>query len=151
MSVPFNQSTDFLKINMQEHDRDAFSIHMSTGDVITTNIVEDSGSRPPSAPPQSKPMDSDTEPPPASFKSEIMEPGSEPHPASSKSNKPQKVSGTGPPPSSPKNTNNGSSSKTSSVLKDYEEPSQQFYVYNKEEEVQIHGYGRPINGAPPET
>ncbi|KAL0218529.1 hypothetical protein P9112_004182 [Eukaryota sp. TZLM1-RC] len=50
-----------------------------------------------------------------------MEPGTEPPPASSKSNKPEKVSGTGPPPSSPKDKNVGSSSETSSVLKDYEE------------------------------
>ncbi|KAL0219714.1 hypothetical protein P9112_005367 [Eukaryota sp. TZLM1-RC] len=49
------------------------------------------------------------------------EPGTEPPPPSSKSNKPEKVSGTGPPPSSPKDKNVGSSSETSSVLKDYEE------------------------------
>ncbi|KAL0211518.1 hypothetical protein P9112_009816 [Eukaryota sp. TZLM1-RC] len=121
MSVPPSQSTDFFKINMQEHARDAFSIHTSTGKVVKTNIDEDSSSRPPSAPSQRKPMESGTEPPPVSSKSDIKVPGSEPPPASSKYNKPQKVSGTGPPPSSPKNTNVGSSSETSSFLKGYEE------------------------------
>ncbi|KAL0218427.1 hypothetical protein P9112_004080 [Eukaryota sp. TZLM1-RC] len=111
MSVPPSQSTDFFKFNMQEHDREAFSIHTSTAEVVKTNIDENSGLRPPSAPPQSKPMESGTEPPP---------PLPKPPPASSESNKPQKVSGTGPPPSSPKNTDVGSSSETSSVLKDYE-------------------------------
>ncbi|KAL0207951.1 hypothetical protein P9112_010538 [Eukaryota sp. TZLM1-RC] len=78
MSVPPSQSTDFFRNMMQKHDRDAYNIYTSTGEVAKSD--EDSGSRPPS--PQGKPMDSGTEPPPAS----------------SKSNKPEKVSGTGPPP-----------------------------------------------------
>ncbi|KAL0208273.1 hypothetical protein P9112_010860 [Eukaryota sp. TZLM1-RC] len=120
MSVPPSQSTDFLKIIMQKHDRDAFSKHTSTGKVVKTNKDEDSGSRPPSTPPQGKLVESGTEPLPASSKSKIMEPGSEPPPISSRSNHPQKISRTGTP-SSPKSTTVGSSSKVSSVLKGYEE------------------------------
>ncbi|KAL0226145.1 hypothetical protein P9112_013469 [Eukaryota sp. TZLM1-RC] len=101
MSVSPRQDTDSFKIFMQQHDRDAYNTFTTIGVEAKS---EDSGSRPPSAPPQEKPM----------------EPGTEPPPASSMSNKPDKVSGTGPPPSSPKE-NVGLSSDTSSVLKDYEE------------------------------
>ncbi|KAL0226810.1 hypothetical protein P9112_014134 [Eukaryota sp. TZLM1-RC] len=104
MSVPSSQNTDTIKINMQEHERDAFSIQSTEGvvrEVAETSIVEDSGSRPFSAPPQGKPMETGTEPTPASSKSNLM---------------PQKGSGTGPPPSSPKNANVGSSSENSTVL-----------------------------------
>ncbi|KAL0205219.1 hypothetical protein P9112_000526 [Eukaryota sp. TZLM1-RC] len=88
MSVLFSQNTDTVNTNMQEHNRDAMSIQtIAVGEVVDTSKVEDSGSRPPSAPPQGKPMETGTEPPPASSKSNLM---------------PQKVSGTGPHPSSPK-------------------------------------------------
>ncbi|KAL0207557.1 hypothetical protein P9112_012185 [Eukaryota sp. TZLM1-RC] len=89
MSVSSSQNTNTVKTNMQEHDRDAISIQTTegvVGKVVETNIVEDSGLRPPSAPPQGKPMETGTKPPPTSSKSKIMEPGSEPPPASSKSN-----------------------------------------------------------------
>ncbi|KAL0224163.1 hypothetical protein P9112_003553 [Eukaryota sp. TZLM1-RC] len=105
MSVSPSHDTDSFKIFMQQYDKDAFSIHTSSGEVVETYIDKDSGLRPPSAPPQSKPM----------------KPGTEPPPASSKSNNPEKVSGMGPPRSSPRDTNVESSSETSSVLKDYEE------------------------------
>ncbi|KAL0223817.1 hypothetical protein P9112_003207 [Eukaryota sp. TZLM1-RC] len=121
MSVSPRQDTDSFEIFMQQYDRDAFSIHTTSGEVVESNKEEDSGSRPPSATPQEKPMEPGTEPPPASSKPKTTEPGTEPPPASSKSNKPEEVSGTGPPPSSPKDKNVGSSSETSSVLKDYEE------------------------------
>ncbi|KAL0214778.1 hypothetical protein P9112_006962 [Eukaryota sp. TZLM1-RC] len=98
MSVSPSQNTDSFKIFMQQHDRDAFSIHTTSGEVSETNKDEDSDSRPPSAPPQSKPMEPGTKPPPAFSKFEITEPGSEPPPTSSKFNKPEKVSGTEPPP-----------------------------------------------------
>ncbi|KAL0210009.1 hypothetical protein P9112_010093 [Eukaryota sp. TZLM1-RC] len=121
MSVSPRPDTDSCQIFMQQYDKDAFSMHTTSVEIVESNEEEDSGSRPPSAPPQEKPMEPGTEPPPASSKPKTMEPGTEPPPASSKSNKPEKVSGTGPPPSSPKDKNVGSSSDTSSVLKDYEE------------------------------
>ncbi|KAL0207704.1 hypothetical protein P9112_012332 [Eukaryota sp. TZLM1-RC] len=92
-----------------KHDRDAFSIQTTervVGEAVKTRIDEDSGSRPPSAPPHGKPMEPSLEIPPASSKSNIM---------------PQKISGTGPPPSSPKNANVGQSTETSTVLRGYEE------------------------------
>ncbi|KAL0215705.1 hypothetical protein P9112_007889 [Eukaryota sp. TZLM1-RC] len=128
MSVLFSQNTDTVKTNMQKHNRNAIGIQtvvVVVGEVVEISKVEDLGSRPTSAPPQGKPMETGTEPPPASSKSKIMESGTEPPPASSKSNlMPQKGSGTGPPPpppSSPKNANVGSSSETSTVLQGYEE------------------------------
>ncbi|KAL0223730.1 hypothetical protein P9112_003120 [Eukaryota sp. TZLM1-RC] len=123
MSVFFSQNTDTITTNIQEHNRDAISIQtLVVGEVVEISKVEDSGLRPPSAPPQGKPMITGTEPPPASSKSKMMESGTEPPPASSKSNlMPQKGSGTGPPPSSPKNANVGSCSETSTVLQGYEE------------------------------
>ncbi|KAL0218868.1 hypothetical protein P9112_004521 [Eukaryota sp. TZLM1-RC] len=100
MSVLFSQNTDTVKTNMQEHNRDAKSIQtVAVGEVVETSKVED-------YPPQGKPMETGMEPPPASSKSNLM---------------PQKGSGTGPPPSSPKNSNVGSSSETSTVLQGYEE------------------------------
>ncbi|KAL0223729.1 hypothetical protein P9112_003119 [Eukaryota sp. TZLM1-RC] len=123
MSVFFSQNTDTITTNIQEHNRDAISIQtLVVGEVVEISKVEDSGLRPPSAPPQGKPMITGTEPPPASSKFKMMESGTEPPPASSKSNlMPQKGSGTGPPPSSPKNANVGSCSETSTVLQGYEE------------------------------
>ncbi|KAL0204799.1 hypothetical protein P9112_000106 [Eukaryota sp. TZLM1-RC] len=124
MSASPRQDTDSCQIfyieQMQQYDRDASSIHTTSVGTEESNKKEDSGSRPPSAPPHEKDMEPGTEPPPASSKSKTTEPGTEPPPASSMSNKPDKVSGTGPPPSSPKE-NVGLSSDTSSVLKDYEE------------------------------
>ncbi|KAL0214213.1 hypothetical protein P9112_006397 [Eukaryota sp. TZLM1-RC] len=108
MSASPRQDTDSSQIfyieQMQQYDRDASSIHTTSVGTEESNKEEDSGSRPPSAPPHEKEMEQGTEPPPAS----------------SMSNKPDKVSGTGPPPSSPKE-NVGLSSDTSSALKDYEE------------------------------
>ncbi|KAL0220079.1 hypothetical protein P9112_005732 [Eukaryota sp. TZLM1-RC] len=100
MSDPLSQSSDTFTTNMQKHNRDAFSIKTTVG-VVKTSIDEDTGSRPPSAPPQDKPMESGSEPPFTSSKSNTM---------------PQKVSGTGPPPYSSRNANVGSSFKTSTVL-----------------------------------
>ncbi|KAL0218490.1 hypothetical protein P9112_004143 [Eukaryota sp. TZLM1-RC] len=104
MSVLFSQNTDTVKTNMQEHNRYTISIQtVVVGEVVETSKVEDSGSRPPSAPPQRKTMETGTEQRPVSSKSKIMEPGSEAPPTSSKSNlMPQKVSETGQHPSSPK-------------------------------------------------
>ncbi|KAL0219500.1 hypothetical protein P9112_005153 [Eukaryota sp. TZLM1-RC] len=108
MSVSPRQDTDCSQIfyirQMQQYDRNALSIHTTSTGTEESNKEEDSGPRPPSAPPHEK----------------DMEPGREPPPASSMSNKPDKVSGTGPSPSSPKE-NAGLSSDTSSALKDYKE------------------------------
>ncbi|KAL0216620.1 hypothetical protein P9112_008804 [Eukaryota sp. TZLM1-RC] len=124
MSVSPCQDTDSSQIfyigQMQQYDRDALSIHTTSVGTEESNEEEDSGSRPPSAPPHEKDMEPGAEPPPTSSKSKTTEPGTEPPPASSMSNKPDKVSGTGPPPSSPKE-NVGLSSDTSSALKNYEE------------------------------
>ncbi|KAL0216595.1 hypothetical protein P9112_008779 [Eukaryota sp. TZLM1-RC] len=87
MSILFSQNTDTVKTNMQEHNRDTTTIQtLVVGEVVETSKFEDSSLRPPSAPPQGKPMEIGTEPPPASSKSKIMEPDLEPPPASSKSN-----------------------------------------------------------------
>ncbi|KAL0218944.1 hypothetical protein P9112_004597 [Eukaryota sp. TZLM1-RC] len=84
-SVLFSQNTDTVKTNMQEDNRDAIGIQtVVVGEVVEISKVEDSDSRPPSAPAQGKPMETGTEPPPTSSKSKIMESGMEPPPASSK-------------------------------------------------------------------
>ncbi|KAL0208875.1 hypothetical protein P9112_011462 [Eukaryota sp. TZLM1-RC] len=92
MSVSPRQDTDSSQIfyirQMQQYDRDALSIHTTSVGTEESNKEEDSGSRPPSAPPHEKDMEPGTEPPPASSKSKTMEPGTEPPPASSMSNKP---------------------------------------------------------------
>ncbi|KAL0222767.1 hypothetical protein P9112_002157 [Eukaryota sp. TZLM1-RC] len=122
MSVLFSQNIDTVKTNMQEHNRYAISIQT----VVVGEVVETSKSRtrardhPPPLPNQNDGNRHGTTS--RLFQIKMMETGTEPPPASSKSNlMPQKVSGTGPHPSSPKNANVGSSSETSTVLQRYEE------------------------------
>ncbi|KAL0214648.1 hypothetical protein P9112_006832 [Eukaryota sp. TZLM1-RC] len=69
MSASPRQDTDSSRIfyieHMQQYDRDALSIHTTSVGTEESNKEEDSGSRPPSAPPHEKDMEPGTEPPPA--------------------------------------------------------------------------------------
>ncbi|KAL0208381.1 hypothetical protein P9112_010968 [Eukaryota sp. TZLM1-RC] len=106
MSVSASQDTESFKIFMQQHDRDAFSIHTTSEEVVETNTDEDSDSRPPSTPLKVNPWNQAQNHLP-------------PLPSSTSQKRFQKQEH--PPPSSPKDTNVESSLETSSVLKDYEE------------------------------
>ncbi|KAL0216160.1 hypothetical protein P9112_008344 [Eukaryota sp. TZLM1-RC] len=70
MSVSPRQDTDSSQIfyirQMQQYDTDALSMCTTTAGTEESNKEEDSGSRPPSAPPHEKDMEPGTEPPPAS-------------------------------------------------------------------------------------
>ncbi|KAL0225624.1 hypothetical protein P9112_012948 [Eukaryota sp. TZLM1-RC] len=68
MSVSPRQNTDSFKIFMQQHDRDVYNTFTTIGEEVKS---EDSGSRPPSALLQEKPMGPGTERPPASPKENV--------------------------------------------------------------------------------
>ncbi|KAL0219028.1 hypothetical protein P9112_004681 [Eukaryota sp. TZLM1-RC] len=120
MSVSPSQDTDFFQINMREYNRDAYNTFTSTGEVAKSD--EDSGSRPPSAPPPSR-KNHGFKHGTTSCLLQTQNNGTR-HGTTSRLfqiQQARKGFRNGTTPSSPKDTNVGSSSETSSVLKDYEE------------------------------